>query len=641
MFDEEFNGLECLNEQQREAILGSFDKNTLVLAGAGSGKTKVLITRIEYILKVLNEKPSSIMAITFTKKAASEIVQRIENITTHFDEMTVGTYHSVCIKLLRMFGEDIGIDDFKIIEPTQCATLASKVLIDMGLVSSIKIVNKYMKKIRNLKDELITPREYRESKMLEYKGDEELFRKDKEYDFIEFYMKLQNEKLENNLLDYDDIILYTKILLEVSDSAVSYIQSNYKYILADEIQDSNIANIVLLNMMSEHCNLFIVGDLDQSIYGFRNAKPKYFLNLTKTEKIKLFKLEQNYRSTRTIVEASNALINNNTNRIDKVCFSDNEEGCPISYYRFKTNEDEAKFIANEISSVYIDALGYNYSDTMVLYRTKAQSKALEKEFARQNIPCVVIGSTSFNNRAEVKDCLSFLRIAVKRDDAYSFKRALSTLDDVGPATIKKLLRELDDCNDVEVVLEEYQTTREKTRESLNFLLDIVRLVNEKPSAVLEKVVQYQERKIREKYKKNKEKADEKVQNIKELLNLALEKRGDVAKVKEFIALIDKLFQTDSDYGNDAVMLLTAHCSKGLESKIVFVAGMNEGIFPLNNNNESDEEISEERRLAYVSYTRPMEKLYITSFKTDGSKTFDESRFIKEIPEEYIEKTEAS
>lgn len=641
MFDEEFNGLDCLNEQQRNAILGSFEKDTLVLAGAGSGKTKVLITRIEYILKVLKEKPSSIMAITFTKKAASEIVQRIESITSDHDEMTVGTYHSVCIKLLRMFGDDIGITDFKVIEPNQCMALASKVLNDMGLTSSVKVIKNYMTKISNLKNELITPREYKATRMLEYKGDEELFRDDKEYDFIEFYLKLQNEKLENNLLDYDDIILYTKILFDISKNATSYIKNNFKYILCDEIQDSNIANIVLLNMMSEHCNLFIVGDLDQSIYGFRNAKPKYFLNLTKAEKIKLYKLEQNYRSTKTIVEASNALIANNTNRIEKVCFSENEEGESISYYRFKNNLDEANFIAKEID-MYKNILEYNYSDIMVLYRTKAQSKIIEKELAKNNIPCVVIGSTSFSNRAEIKDCLSFLRIAVDKTDSYSFKRALSTLDDVGPATIKKLLNELDDCNDIKLVLEEYKTTRVKTKESLDFLLSIINLVNEKPSAVLMKVVKYQERKIKEKFKNNEEKCKDKLNNIEELLRLALEKEGNGAKVKEFIALIDNLFQSDGDYCNDAVMLLTAHCSKGLESKVVFVAGMNEGIFPLLNNNKNIDEIDEERRIAYVSYTRPMEKLYLTSFRTDGgSNIFEESRFINEIPSKFIDKTEVS
>lgn len=640
MFDEEFNSLDCLNAQQKDAVINSFEQNSLVLAGAGSGKTRVLITRIEYILKVLKEKPSSIMAITFTKKAANEIAQRIEQITPYFDEMTVGTYHSVCIKLLRMFGEDIGIDNFKIIDTLQSAKLATKVLNDMGLTSSSKVVNKYMTKISDLKSELITPREYKEQKMLEYNGDEELFKDDKEYDFIEFYLKLQMEKLENNLVDYDDAILYTKKLFEISDDAISYVQSNFKYILCDEIQDSNIANIVLLNVMSQHCNLFIVGDLDQSIYGFRKAKPKYFLNLTKTNKIKLFKLEQNYRSTKTIVEASNALILNNEDRIDKVCFSENEQGDKVSYWNFSNNIKEANFIANEIS-MYKNIFEYDYSDMMVLYRTRVQSEILEKELINQNIPCVVIGSTSFSDKAEIKDCLSFLRIAANRSDAYSFKRALSTLDDVGPSTIKKLLNELDDCNDVEIVLEEYKTNRVKTRESLDFLLDIIRLVDEKPVAVLAKITAYHIRKINIKYKKNDEKRKEKLKNIEDLLEMALQKENNGAMVKEFINQMDKLFQSDSKYGSDAVMLLTSHSSKGLESKIVFVAGMNEGVFPHSKSMRSDDDIEEERRLAYVSFTRPKEKLYITSYRSDGSKVYDESRFIDEIPEEYIDKTEES
>lgn len=640
MFDEEFNSLNCLNVQQRDAVLGSFEQDSLVLAGAGSGKTRVLITRIEYILKVLKEKPSTIMAITFTKKAVSEISQRIEKITSYSDEMTVGTYHSVCIKLLKEFGEDINLTDFKVIEPSQCDKLASKVLKDMGLVASSKVVKKYTDKISNLKSELITPTIYKEKRMLEYKGNEELFRDDKEYDFIEFYLKLQIEKLENNLIDYDDAILYTQKLLEVSDNAISYIQDTFKYILCDEIQDSNIANIVLLNIMSEHCNLFIVGDLDQSIYGFRKAKPNYFLNLTKAEKVKLFKLEQNYRSTKTIVEASNALISNNKNRIDKVCFSENEVGEPISYFRLKTNVDEANVIASEIKSCH-DNFGISYSDMMVLYRTRVQSEILEKELINNNVPCVVIGSTSFSNNPEIKNCLSFLRVAADRSDSTSFKRALMTLDDVGKVTVNKLVKELDECGDALVVLEEYKTNRTKTKESLNFLLEIIRLVDEKPVAVLTKIAQYQARKIKEIYKNDEEKRKKKLSNIKELLLMAIKKENDGAKVREFINQMGLLFQSDGTYGTDAVMLLTAHSSKGLESKVVFVAGMNEGIFPLSQSMKTVEEIEEERRLAYVSFTRPMDKLYITSYRSDGHKMFDESRFINEIPPQYIDKTEGS
>lgn len=276
----------------------------------------------------------------------------------------------------------------------------------------------------------------------------------------------------------------------------------------------------------------------------------------------------------------------------------------------------------------------------MLYRTKAQSEILEKKLVSNNIPCTVVGSTSFSNKAEIKDCLSFLRIAVNRDDAYSFKRSLMTLDDIGPATLKKLLNELEDYNDVKVLLEEYETKRVKTKESLNFLLEIINLVDEKPAAVLTKIAEYQVRKIKEKYGKDEEKCNKKLDNIAELIELALKKQNEGSMIKEFIKQMDLLFQSDGKYGSDAVMLLTAHSSKGLESKIVFVTGMNEGIFPHANSMRTIEDIEEERRLGYVSFTRPMEKLYITSYASDGNKTFDESRFINEIPKQYIDKTEA-
>lgn len=629
MFDE-FTGLDNLNKQQTDAILNSLENNSLVLAGAGSGKTKTLITRIEYLLKVLNVQPSSIMAITFTNKAAKELIQRAEKVTSNADEMTVGTYHSICMKLLRMFGEDIGLDSFTVLDKNNAVRCAKNILTEMGLVASKQIIIKYIKKMSRLKNKLISPKMYRKIKMDKYNGCSEKFRDDPEYDFIEFYSNFQKENYNNRTIDFDDMILYTMTLLQSSKNAQMYIKDTYKYIHADEVQDSNESNIRLLNEFSKYANLFMVGDLDQSIYGFRNARPDYFLKLINSGQIKLFKLEQNYRSTQTIVNASNEVISHNSNRIPKTCFSKNEVGSQIDYFCFNTSNREAVFVADEIK-MYKD-FDYKYSDFMVLYRTNSQSRAFEEVFLKKGIPYVLVGSLSFNDRAEIKDCLSFLRIYVNRKDKFSFIRALNTLEGVGKNTIKEIAEIFDEKKDALETLKEYKPKRESVRKGLSFLYEILMLVNNKPTAVLNRVV---DKFIKKLEMDGGEKAIEKSENIKELLRLAKEKEDSGMMISDFVNQMDLLSKSDTDNTVDAVQLITVHSSKGLESKVVFVTGMNEGIFPHENSLVSDEGIEEERRSFYVACTRPMEKLYLSSYVDDRDMAYKESRFIYEIPEKYI------
>lgn len=627
---DEFTGLDNLNKQQTDAILNSLENNSLVLAGAGSGKTKTLITRIEYLLKVLNVKPSSIMAITFTNKAAKELITRAEKVTSNADEMTVGTYHSICMKLLRMFGEDIGLDNFTVLDKNNTIKCVKNILTEMGLVASKQVIIKYIKKMSKLKNKLISPKMYRKIKMDKYNGCSEKFRDDPEYDFIEFYSKFQKENYDNRTIDFDDMILYTMTLLQSSENAQMYIKETYKYIHADEVQDSNESNIRLLNEFSKYANLFMVGDLDQSIYGFRNARPDYFLKLINSGQIKLFKLEQNYRSTQTIVNASNEVISHNSNRIPKTCFSKNEVGSQIDYFCFNTSNREAVFVADEIK-MYKD-FDYKYSDFMVLYRTNAQSRAFEEVFLKKGIPYVLVGSLSFNDRAEIKDCLSFLRIYVNRKDKFSFIRALNTLEGVGKNTIKEIAEIFDEKKDALETLKEYKPKRESVRKGLSFLYEILMLVNDKPTAVLNRVA---DKFIKKLEMDGSEKAIEKSENIKELLRLAKEKEDSGMMISDFVNQMDLLSKADTDNTVDAVQLITVHSSKGLESKVVFVTGMNEGIFPHENSLVSDEGIEEERRSFYVACTRPMEKLYLSSYVEDRDMSYKESRFICEIPKKYI------
>ena len=631
MFDE-FTGLDNLNEQQVDVILNSLKENSLVLAGAGSGKTKTLITRIEYLLKVLNVRPSSIMAITFTEKAAKELMTRAEKVTNNADEMTVGTYHSICLKLLINFGEDIGITGFKVLDKIQTLSRIRKVMVEMGLVTSRQMITKYMSKMSKLKNKLINPKMYRTIQMNKYNGRPEGLRDSSEYDFIEFYSQYQKKNIEDGYLDFDDIIMYTMALLQSSKNAKEYIKDTYRYIHADEVQDSNESNIRILNEFSRNANLFMVGDLDQSIYGFRDARPDYFLNLQNAGRIKIFRLEQNYRSTQTIVNASNEIISNNKNRIPKTCFSKNEVGANIDYFNFSTDTREASFVADEIS-MYSSFDEYKYSDFMVLYRTNAQSRAFEEAFLNKGIPYVLVGSLGFTDRAEVKDCLAFLRLYVNRNDKASFIRALKTLDGVGDATIKALIKLFDENKDALETLKEYKPKRESVKQGLDFLYQFLMLVNEKPTYVLKYVA---EKIINKLETANNDKFLEKLSNIEELIKVAKQREDIGATVKEFVEQMDLISSSD-DTKSDSVQLITVHSSKGLESKIVFVTGMNEGIFPHENSLEVDDLIEEERRAMYVACTRPMEKLYLTSYRENKDRSFKESRFISEIPNEYISK----
>lgn len=625
--------LDGLNVQQKDAILSSFQQDSLVLAGAGAGKTKVLITRIQYILDVLKRPASSIMAITFTNKASKELLERASKVTELASDMWVGTYHSICIRLLRMFGEEIGLEDFTILDPYNSRKIAQEIMVKLGIVVSKSTVNGYLNRVSSLKNDLITPKKYREKKLNKYKGDYDAYKDDPEIDFIEFYSRYQKENLSNQTVDFDDIILYTILLLNTSQNAKDFVRKTFSYIHADEVQDSNTSNIILINMLSSNCNLFMVGDIDQSIYGFRGARPEYIVKYTDMNKgAKLFKLEQNYRSTRTIVNASNMVVANNDDRIDKVCFSEQEVGDRITYIQCNTDRDEADFLAKEIRAY--KAHGEKYSNIMILYRTNSQSRLLEEVFMRENVPYTIVGSLSFNDRAEVKDCLAFLRVAVNKKDKPSFRRALGTLDGIGKKAIEELLSLYDVRKDVLDTLKNYKAKTKRAQESVDFFIDVLNLIDEKPTGVLKKVAAYHESKLRT---EGTPKSIEKIENIEELVKVAMEKEDKGMVLKDFVSQMDLLSAKDKEAKDDSVTMMTIHSSKGLESKIVFVTGVNEGILPHNNSLTSPSSIEEERRLVYVAITRAKKKLYMSSFYSNNQKVYDSSRFIEEIPDMYLER----
>lgn len=621
--------LSTLNKQQREAILGSFTQDSIVLAGAGSGKTKTLITRIQYILQEKNADPSSIVAITFTNKSAKELMDRAKKVCDNAEEMWVGTFHSICIRLLRMFGEDIGLDNFTILDPYNSKKVAQEVLEKMGVTVEKQVLNNYLSRISHLKNELVTSKKYRESVLAKYASQYEA-KTDPEYEFAMFYTNYQKQNLKNQTIDFDDIIMYTILLLKASPDAQKFVKETFKYVHVDEAQDSNVSNIVFFNLLSKDCNLFMVADVDQSIYGWRGAKPGYLIN--NADKYKLFKLEQNYRSTQTIVNASNSLIANNINRIDKTCFSKNRVGNKITYAKFANDYDEAKFIAQEIKA-YVK-LGIKLQDIFILYRTNSQSRIFEETFMKYGIAYTIIGAVGFNDRKEIKDCLSFLRVAVNPKDKQSFKRALSCLDGVGKKAIEDILYVFDVKGNANDALASYKAKTKKAADSIEFLKDLIGLVNTKPYAVVSKIGEHFIEKLK---LENTENSVERIENIEELIKVSKEKQDAGMMINEFVMEMDLLSSKDKESKPDALSMMTVHASKGLESKIVFGVGMNEGILPHDNSLNTPDGVEDERRLGYVLCTRAKDKLYLTSFAANSQKTYRESRFIHEIPSMFMEK----
>lgn len=618
--------LQELNEQQKSAILGSFTQDVLVLAGAGAGKSKVVVTRVEYILKTRKVEPSTIMAITFTNKAAAELLSRIRRVTDRANEMWVGTYHSICIRLLRMFGSDIGLEDFTILDPYNSKKAAIEILTNMGVITSKTILNSYMSRMSHLKNRLVTPKRHREDKLSQYTNDYER-KQDPEYEFIEFYSKFQKANLAHQTIDFDDIILYTIFLLRKSPAAAEFVRKNFSYIHVDETQDSNTSNIVLFKLLSKDCNLFIVADIDQSIYGWRGARPEYLVDNAK--EYKLFKLEQNYRSTQTIVNASNSVIANNVNRIDKTCFSNNSIGDPIVLKKFRNDYDEADWIADEI--LRLKNTGISLNDMFILYRKNAQSRIFEQTFIKRGVPYNIIGALAFNDRKEIKDCLAFVRVAVNKKDKQSLRRALGELEGIGKKAQDDILNLFDIKGNSIDALRSYQGKTQKSRDSVAFLLNLLRLADTKPYGVVKTISEHFINKLRA---EGSEQANDRIQNLEELIKVSLEKESAGLMLCDFVSQMDLLSKSDKEEKTDMVSMMTVHASKGLESSVVFGVGLNEGILPIENSLNNDEGMEEERRLMYVLMTRTKEKLYLTNFYSDSQKMFGDSRFLDEIPDKF-------
>lgn len=617
--------LSNLNQQQKSAVIDSLDKNTVVVAGAGAGKTRVLTSRVGYLIDDLDIHQEKIMVVTFTNKAANEIKERLYNICGDLGDMYVGTFHNICVRILRKFGYYINIDKFTIMNSYQSKKLMSEVLKSKMVVPDKSTINKFLAKISNFKNDLKNPKKVRE-----------LAKNDEEYLLYEIYNDYQNKSWKQRTFDFDDLIIYAVSLLTNSDDVRLWFQNNIKYIMCDESQDTNGAQFSLLKELAGTNNLFLVGDDDQSIYGFRKANPKYLLNFKMLyPDSKVILLEQNYRSTQTIVNASTSLVKNNSIRYDKTCFSKGAIGDPIILKTFTDPETEAKWIAKEISLL---KRNIKLDEIAILFRTNAQSRTIESALLEIGIQYKSVGSLSFYERAEIKDIISYLSVIENPKDKVSFQRALSILPSVGKKTVEKII-DIAELNDIDFTeaTEEYINLSKVSKQTkfLSIYLSIVKDEDKSIYATIKRVIEKLNI-IERLTDEETEDANSRVDNLLELINLSkeMENKNKKLTISDFLDLVSLSSTTDEVVDSKKVNLLTIHASKGLEYSVVFLVGVEENLLPHARSN-SNESIEEERRLLYVGMSRAKELLYITNCMYRNDICQNESRFLLEIPEKYV------
>ena len=635
--------LKNLNNEQLKAVQ-CVKGPVLILAGAGSGKTTVLVNRIAYILGELKESPYRILAITFTNKAANEMKERIRGkIGDVADTMWIGTFHSICVKILRSTIDTIGYGkNFIIYDSTDTQSIIRECLKELNIDDKKWSPRAVASAISRAKDELITP---------------ELFREKYQSDFrmrviSDVYDKYQTKLKNNNALDFDDIIVNTvRVLSENPDICFNYGQ-RFRYIMVDEYQDTNNAQYMLISLLArEYRNLCVVGDDDQSIYKFRGANIRNILDFEKEFPDALtIRLEQNYRSTQNILNAANAVIANNSERKGKNLWTDNGEGEKIHYTVVETEHDEGQYIANTIKGLLES--GMSYSDIAILYRKNAQSRVLERMLDKNEIPYRVLAGLRFYDRKEIKDVIAYLRVIYNLGDDVSLKRIINVPKrGIGQTTIEKITS-IADKNQISFfdVLNnagdypEIAKSQAKLEGFSRFILRMKELYEDEGLYELISAVIDQSGYMSMVTELDEQEKTTRKENIEELVNAVKEfvdedeTDGTLDEFLERTALISDVDNYDSTA--DAVVMMTMHSAKGLEFPVVFLPGMENDTFPGGGMLE-EEEIEEERRLCYVARTRAKERLYLSGAEQKmifGRTTFmGESMFISEIPDEYMKK----
>ena len=634
--------LEGLNEKQYEAVIHTKGP-CLVIAGAGSGKTKVLTHKIAYLIGEQNVKPWDIIAITFTNKAANEMKERITNLVGDIaKDIWMGTFHSICVRILRKFIDRIGFDtSFVIFDTSDQRALIKTCIRDLKLDDKQFTDRSVLAEISNAKNEMLEPETY----IVRATGD---FRKEKIAQVYELYQKRLKE---NNAIDFDDIINNTiKILLENPD-ILEYYANKFQYVLVDEYQDTNKSQFTLITLFaSKNGNITVVGDNDQGIYSFRGADIGNILNFEKDfPGTKIIKLEQNYRCTQNILKAANSVIKNNEVKYKKELWTNNGEGSFPHIYLADNEYDEGAYLVTQIEHLKREE-NYQYSDFAILYRMNTQSRAIEDILRRENIPYKIIGGLKFYERKEIKDLIAYLRLIQNNNDNLSLKRIINEPKrGIGKTSLDKIeqLAILNETSMYEIIkkADEYGLNRVflNSREFINIIED---LKSKKENLTISELIKQTLKKSGYTKSLEEEKtieAENRIANLEEFLTVAIEFEKEFAEnsLNEFLEGITLSSDLDNmEEEEEKVTLMTLHSAKGLEFPAVFLVGMEEGIFPGHQAMMEPKELEEERRLCYVGITRARENLFLTCSKQRtifGSTSYNPvSRFLREIPEELLE-----
>lgn len=637
------NMLDKLNERQKEAVLAT-EGPVLVLAGAGSGKTTVLVNRIAYMISEKHIRPWNILAITFTNKAAREMKDRIERLLGDTaKDMWIGTFHSVCVRILRSCIDLLGYSrDFVIYDTADTKTVMKECLRELDIDEKSFPVRNVLSIISNAKNDLMDAATF-----------ENVYKSDYRMSIIaKIYYRYQTKLRKNNAVDFDDIILNTVKILSENPDVLSKYQDKFQYILVDEYQDTNNSQYLLINLLAQaNRNLCVVGDDDQSIYKFRGANIGNIRNFEDDySDVQKITLDQNYRSTQNILDAANSVISNNKGRMGKSLWTSNGDGNKVFVYTGTNEYDEARYIARQIKK-HFDEQG-SFSDCAILYRTNAQSRVIEEMLMRESVPYKVLSGLRFYDRKEIKDIIAYLRVVYNPNDDVSLARIINEPKrKIGNATLEKarnIAREKEtSLYDVISHADDYPEFKTAIKKLLSFSEIIQSLIKLKDTVTIEDLTGrilndtgYMPALVMEDTTESKTR----IENLGEFISVIteFEKNEETGNtLGEFLENISLVSDIDGyDENEDSAVLMTIHSAKGLEFPIVFLSGLEEGLFPGMRSMESDDDIEEERRLCYVAITRAKEQLYITKTisRTIHGKTMPTtaSRFFKEIPVEYLE-----
>lgn len=639
--------LNGMNDRQAEAVQTT-EGPLLIMAGAGSGKTRVLTHRIAYLIDEKMVNPWNILAITFTNKAAREMRERAEKLKTEAQDCLIATFHSMCVRILRREADHIGYNrNFTIVDPGEQRTLMKRILKNLNLDPKKWNERAILGTISNAKNDLIDEVAY-----ANLAGDmyTEIVAK--------CYTAYQKELRQSEAMDFDDLIMLTLRLFDQNPDVLTYYQQRYQYIHVDEYQDTNHAQYQLVKLLaSRFKNICVVGDADQSIYGWRGADMQNILDFEKDyPEAKVVLLEENYRSTKTILQAANEVIRNNRNRRPKNLWTQNEDGEEIVYYRANDEQDEALFVARTIDQLSRE--GYSHKDFAVLYRTNAQSRTVEEALLKSNIPYTMVGGTKFYSRKEIRDVISYLNLIANPSDNISYERVVNEPKrGVGPGTVEKI-RNFASSQEISLLDASanilLSPVKGKAAQAVydfaNMLLDMrERLddftVTKLVEAVLEKTGYATALAAQATLE-----SQARIENIEEFLSVTKNfdespdnpaDESGLDKLSRFLNDLALIADTDDgDTESSEVTLMTLHAAKGLEFPVVFLIGMEENVFPLSRASEDEDELEEERRLAYVGITRAEKILYLTNANSRmlyGKTNYNHpTRFLREISSDLLD-----